>query len=265
MKPTFKINGESYFFQDLTLRTYYSLRAILAKGENKNCEFEVVQCLTGCEAKLLRQLPYADWLMVWEEASLQIGALSGDTNAIKPTIELNGVKFGLPAVGDLTIGEFADLDVILSSGKADEMLADIAAVLYRPILKQKGDKLILEPYDTDGFEERKELFMDLPVTCIRSANAFFLQSAASLLKNTADSLLKKGKDKKMSQDVLDSLQSLMLQGPGGDFLISLQEEILLNLKKQPSSRFARLSTGLRGKKMKLVNTIWRFKHKQNTK
>jgi len=265
MKPTFTINGEKYTFQDVTLRTYYSLREILAKGETKTSEFEVVQCMTGCPVKLLRQLPYADWLMVWEEASLQIGKLTGDTNSVRPIIELNGIKYGLPAVADLTIGEFADLDVILSSGKADEMLADIAAVLYRPILKQKGDKLVLEPYDTDGFEERKVLFMDLPVTCVRSANAFFLQSAASLLKNTAGSLLKKAQKKGTSQDVLDSLQNLMLQGPGGDFLISLQEEILLNLKKQPSSRFARLSTGLPGKKTKLVNTIWPFRRKQNTK
>jgi hypothetical protein len=265
MKPTFKINGQEYAFQELTLRTYYALRDVLAKGETKTSEFEVVQCMTGCPVSLLRQLPYADWLMVWEEASLQIGQLTGDTSSVRPIIELNGVRYGLPAVGDLTIGEFADLDVILSSGKAEEMLADIAAVLYRPILKQRGDKLILEPYDTDGFEERKVLFMDLPVTCVRSANAFFLQSAASLLKNTADSLLKKAQKKETSQDVLDSLQNLMLQGPGGDFLISLQEEILSNLKKQPSSRFAQLSTGLRGRKTKLVNTIWKFKNKLSIK
>ncbi len=265
MKPTFKINGQEYAFQELTLRTYYALREVLAKGETKTSEFEVVQCMTGCPVNLLRQLPYADWLMVWEEASLQIGQLTGDTSSVRPIIELNGVRYGLPAVGDLTIGEFADLDVILSSGKADEMLSDIAAVLYRPILKQRGDKLILEPYDTDGFEERKVLFMDLPVTCVRSANAFFLQSAASLLKNTADSLLKKAQKKETSQDVLDSLQNLMLQGPGGDFLISLQEEILSNLKKQPSSRFAQLSTGLRGRKTKLVNTIWKFKNKLSIK
>jgi hypothetical protein len=265
MKPTFKINGQEYAFQELTLRTYYALREVLAKGETKTSEFEVVQCMTGCPVSLLRQLPYADWLMVWEEASLQIGQLTGDTSSVRPIIELNGVRYGLPAVGDLTIGEFADLDVILSSGKAEEMLADIAAVLYRPILKQRGDKLILEPYDTDGFEERKVLFMDLPVTCVRSANAFFLQSAASLLKNTADSLLKKAQKKETSQDVLDSLQNLMLQGPGGDFLISLQEEILSNLKKQPSSRFAQLSTGLRGRKTKLVNTIWKFKNKLSIK
>lgn len=265
MKPTFKINGEQYQFEDITLRTYYALKDILAKGETRESEFEIVHCLTGCPADLLKQLKFTDWLMVWEETIHMLGKLTGDADAIRPVIEFNGTKFGLPAVEDLTIGEFADLDVILSSAKAEDKLADIAAVLYRPILKQKGAKIVLEPYDTDGFETRKELFLDLPITAVRSANAFFLQSANSLLRNTAGSLVKKGRLKGIPQDVLDKLEAILQQDPGGEQSISLQEEILLNLKKHPSSRFARLSTGLAGKKTKFVNTIWPFKRKQNTK
>lgn len=265
MKPKFTINKQEFAFQDVTLRTYYRLREILAKGESKDAEFEVVQCLTNCPPNLLKQLTYADWLLVWEEANLQIGQLTGDADAIRPIVEFGGVKYGLPAVEDLTIGEFADLDVIMTSAKADDKLADIAAVLYRPILKHRGAKITLEPYDTDGFESRKELFMDMPITAIRSANAFFLQSANSLLKNTAHSLLRKEKKRGTSQDVLDSLGELLLQDLGGDSSISLQEQILLSLKEHPSSRYARLSTGLRGRGTKFVNTIWPFRHKQNTK
>lgn len=261
MKPTFRINKEEYNFRDVTLRTYYELRAILAKEETKTSEFEIVECLTGCPVKTLKQLPYTDWLLVWEEANLQIGQLQGDADAIRPIIELNGVKFGLPAVEDLTVGEFADLDVILSSGKADEKLADVAAVLYRKIIKHKGEKIVLEPYDTDGFEERKALFMDMPITCVRSANAFFLQSATLLLRNTADSLLRKEKSLGISQPVLEDLQKLIQQDLGGDLSISLQEQMLLDLSKHPSSRFARLSTGLAGKKTKLANIISLFKRK----
>lgn len=265
MKATFRINKEEYTFQDVTLRTYYRLREILAKGESKTSEFEVVECLTNCPPDLLKKLPFSDWLLVWEEANIQIGQLTGDADSIRPIVEFNGVKYGLPAVEDLTIGEFADLDVIMTSAKADDKLADIAAVLYRPVLKHRGAKIVLEPYDTDGFESRKELFMDMPITAIRSANAFFLQSANSLLKNTADSLLRKEKKRGTSQDVLDKLQSLMQQDPGGDLSISLQEEILLNLREHPSSRFARLSTGLRGRGTKFANIIWPFRRKQNTK
>jgi hypothetical protein len=133
------------------------------------------------------------------------------------------------------------------------------------VIKQKGEKIVLEPYDTDGFEERKELFLDLPITCVRSANAFFLQSATSLLRNTADSLLKEKKKTGIPQNVLEDLQSLIQQDLGGTLSISLQEQMLLDLKQHPSSRFARLSTGLPGKKTKLANIIWPFKRKQNTK
>ena len=265
MKPIFRINKQEFTFKDITLRTYYRLREILAKEETKASEFEVVECLTDCPVKMLKQLTYTDWLLVWEEANLQIGQLTGDTNAIRPIIELNGIKYGLPAVEDLTVGEFVDLDVILASAKADEKLADVAAVLYRPILKHKGEKIVLEPYDSDGFEERKALFLDLPVTCVRSANAFFLQSATSLLRSTADSLLKEKKKMGIPQDVLEDLQSIIQQDLGGDLSISLQEQMLLDLKKHPSSRFAQLSTGLPGKKTKLVNKIWPFRRKQNTK
>lgn len=265
MKPTFKINGQEFKFEDMTLRTYYALKAILAKGETREAEFEIVECLTGCPPELLKKLKFEDWLMVWEEALFLLGKLTGDADAIRPVIEFNGIKYALPAVEDLTIGEFADLDVILASAKAEDKLADIAAVLYRPVLKQKGNKLILEDYNTEGFEARKEAFLDLPITAVRSANAFFLQSANSLLKNTAESLVKKGKLKSIPQDVLEKLETILQQDPGGEQSISLQEEILLNLKKHPSSRFARLSTGLLGRRTKPVNTIWPFRRKQNTK
>ena len=263
-KAAFKINGIEYVFQDITLRTYYTLKKIL-ETPDKGSEFKIVEVITGCPVGELKKLKFQDWLLVWEEANLQIGELTGNTEAIRPIVEFNEVKYGLPAVEDLTIGEFADLDVIMTSAKADDKLADIAAVLYRPILKHRGAKITLEPYDTDGFEARKELFMDMPITAIRSANAFFLQSANSLLKNTADSLLRKEKKRGTSQDVLDSLEELLLQDLGGDSSILLQEQILLSLKEHPSSRFARLSTGLRGRGTKFVNTIWPFRRKQNTK
>jgi hypothetical protein len=264
MRPSFRINKESFEFKDISLKTYYELRDILKKEPTRNSEFEVVECLTGCPIKLLKKLPYPDWLLVWEEAGVQIGQLTGDTNAIRPIIDFNGVRYGLPAVEDLTIGEFADLDVIISGGGIENKLHEIAAVLYRPIIKEKGNKLVLEDYDTEGYETRKEIFMDFPVTAIRSANAFFLRYVNSSLKNTAESLLMKAKNtNSTSQEDLDKLSKLILQEPGGDYSIQLQEEMLLILKKLPSSRFAQLSTGLPGKKTNIVSRLWPFKHSKN--
>ena len=191
MKPSFKINGTDYTFREVSLRDYYKIREILQNPDIKAAEFEIAETMTGCPQDQLKRLKYPDWLIVWDEIVSQITTLSESTESIAPIVEFKGKKYGLPKIEDITIGEFADLDVIMSGGNPESKMAEIAAVVYRPIVKQKDNTLILEEYTSDGFKERVEEFQDFPLSAIRSANAFFLQSANSLLRNTAESLLKK--------------------------------------------------------------------------
>lgn len=261
MKASFKINENVYEFKELTLRMYYDIREVLNTGEEtREAEFKIVSSMTGCPESELKKLKFTDWLVVWTEAQMQLVAMSTKTESIRPIVEFNGKKFGLPAVEDLTIGEFADLDIIMSENRAEEKLAEIAAVLYRPVVKQKGEKLVLEPYDSEGFQDRVEEFRDFPLAGIRSANAFFLQSANSLLKSTAESLVEKSqKQNLMSQEGLEALQNLLQQDPGGTLSIALQEKILFDLTKLPDSQYAQPSTGLRGAKTRIANWIKRLR------
>ena len=265
MKSSFKIDKKEYHFEDITIRKYYELKTILAfvDGENsqRETEFKIVEILTGAPTDMLKKLKYQDWLLVWEEATYTIGKLNGTTDNIKPTIEFKGVKYGLPAIDDLTVGEFSDLEIISSSPNAEDRLHEIAAVIYRPVQSQRGEILILEPYDTLGYRERVELFLDLPLTAIKSANAFFLQYATSSLKSIGESLLKNPKAKKTQSQDLELLQKLLQQDPGGELSILLQGKILLDLQKLPDSRYAQLSTGLHGKKTKLKRWLLKFKDK----
>lgn len=263
MKPSFKIKGKSYSFSDLTLKKYYSLKSIL-ETEAKDKEFQIVETMTECPITELKKLKFEDWLVIWAEAEYQLTNLMGDTQSIKPIIELHGIKYGLPAIEDITVGEFADLDIILSGDNADSKMAEIAAVLYRPIKSQKGEKLILVDYDSDGFQERVKLFQDLPITAIKSANSFFLQSADSLLKNTADSLLSLKEMNLMSPSDLDNLRSLLLPVPGGEPSMYWLGRILSDFKELRSSQYARHLTGLPGKKTSLKDKLWPFKRKQKS-
>jgi hypothetical protein len=186
--------------------------------------------------------------------------MSQSTEAIRPIVEFNGVKYGLPKVEELTIGEFADLDLIMSGDSAEAKMAEIAAILYRPILKQRGNTLTLEPYDSDKYKERLETFQDFPISGIKSANTFFLQSANSLLKSTAESLVKKSqKQNSMSPEGLEALQSLLQLEPGGALSIQLQGKILSDLTKLPSSQFDLPLIGLRGKKTRLGKWLNKFR------
>ena len=265
-KPSFKINGTSYEFKEVTLKDYYTIKEVLGNPDAKAAEFKIAEIITACPVDQLRKLKYPDWLIVWEEIANQITTMSSATESIVPIVEFKGKKYGLPKIEDLTVGEFADLDIIMSSNNAETKMAEIAAVLYRPIIKQRGNTLTLEDYSSEGFKDRLEAFEEFPLSAIRSANAFFLQSANSLLKSTAESLVNKAtKQNLMSSEGLEALQNLLQQDPGGALSIHLQEKILLDLTKLPSSRYGWGLTGLLGKKTKIVNTIWPFKRKQNTK
>ena len=263
MKATFKIAKKAYEFKDLTLRKNYDLKKILETG-GKEVEFEIVECITDCPISELKRLSFADWLLIWAEAEHQLSNLQGDTDAIRPIIELDGVKYGLPAVEDITIGEFADLDIILSGNNAESKMAEIAAVLYRPIMSHRGEKIVLEPYDSDGFKDRVQKFQDMPLSAIKSANSFFLQSADSLLKNTADSLMTLQEMNLMSPADLDNLRSLLQPDPGGTPSMYWLGKILSDFKQLRSSQYAQHLTGLHGRKTRLKDRLWPFNRKQKS-
>lgn len=59
-----------------------------------------------------------------------------------PIIEVDGVEFGItPDFRKLTFGELVDLDT-------DDILKQIC-ILYRPIIKRKGEKYLIKDYDAD--------------------------------------------------------------------------------------------------------------------
>ena len=259
-KPTFKIKGKQYEFKEISLRTYYTLQDLLISPE-KGVEHKIVECLTTCPVETLMQLKYSDWLMVWEEAQIQIGRLSGSTTSINPVIEYNGVKYGLPNIDDMTVGEFADLDMVLTGANAERKLEEIAAIVYRPVISQKGNQLELAPYDTEGFRERKEIFLDFPISAIKSANSFFLQYANLSLKNTMASLVNLPEMNQMPEKDQETLRSLLQVDLGGDLSIPWLEKILFDFQKLRSYNSAPLLTGLPGKKTRLIKKLWPFKQK----
>lgn len=259
-QPSFSIGRNRYAFQPITLRKYYALQDLLA-NQGKGTEFEVVSQLTDCPTEILRKLKFKDWQLVWEEAQIQIGNLVGNADAVTPIVEFRGTKYGLVPIDDMTVGEFADLDLVLTTGNPERKLEDIAAIVYRPILKQKGEVLELEPYDVKGFQMRKELFMDLPLSAIRSANAFFLQYANSSLKNILQSLAGMKETKMLPPADQEILQKFLQQDHGGLFSTSWLEQTLLNLQALRNSRSDQHLIGLRGKKKKLRELLLRIKNK----
>lgn len=262
MTAKFRIGKETYHFKEISLKSFYRLHDIL-NSPKKGSEYEIVEAVTDCPVKELKKLKYADWLLVWEECNVHLSDIQGTTDAIQPILEFRGVKYALPKIEDITVGEFADLDVILTSPGSEKKLAEIAAILYRPVLKQNAWVTKIADYDTEGYEERLALFQELPLSAIKSANSFFLQSANLSLKSTAESLLKLPEMKMLDPQGQELVRQLLQPGHGGEYSMSWQEKILSDFRELRSLRSERRSTGWRGSVTKLGNKIWPFKRSKN--
>jgi hypothetical protein len=257
MKAKFKIGDENYEFKEITLKKYYELRELL-NNPIKGSEYQLVELMTDCPVSVLKKLKMNEWLIVWDEAIYRITQINGNTESIQPWIEFKNVKYALPAVEEMTIGEFVDLDVITSKGD-DKYLAEIAAIVYRPVIKEYKGKLYVEDYDADKSAQRVEEFRDMPLSAIKSANSFFLQYVNSSLKNTVESLMQSEELKKMDPNVREVYQNFLQQGLGGELSTPLLEKILSDFLTQRDSLSVQRLTGYRGEKTKLSKKPWRFK------
>ena len=247
-KIEFKLGKKDYEVKDVTLQNYKDVLEMLAMPDAET-PYEIVEFLSGCPKEDLKSLKYSDWYFLWEE--VQELLKGGTTTAsIMPVIEFMGKRYGLPQIEDMSVGEFADLDIIASGPNPEQRLAEVAAILYRPIVEETEDYIVLEKYNIEGVKKREKLFQYLPLTAIRSANAFFLQSASRSLENMLDSFKSKNQTSTFLQD-LEELEKSLPQDLGGFSLMSFLEKIPSDLTLLQNSLFGQPSTGLPGRKTKL--------------
>lgn len=259
IESSFTIGETEYKFHKLTLRAYYELQDILKSLDDKEAEFRVVQCLTGCPVSELKKITYPNWLSIWQETATIIGSLVGNTDEIKPILEFKGIKYGFPTPETMTIGEFADLEILFSADDFQTRLHEAAAILYRPILKQSGEIILIEEYDTEKCKERAQLFLDLPLASIKSANSFFLHYAQLSLNSIAESLSQMPEMKKMGQKDREALQNILLQESGGISSIPFLEKTLSDFQKLRHLDYEVALTGLAGSPTKPESKISKLK------
>lgn len=99
------------------------------------------------------------------------------------TFTLKGIEYGfIPALDDMTLGEYIDLDENFSSW---ETMHKAMAVLYRPItMKSKGKYQIEEYKGADLAETMKQM----PLDVVMSAMVFFYRLNNELLQTTLNYL-----------------------------------------------------------------------------
>lgn len=130
-----------------------------------------------------------------------------------PKFTHNKIEWGFePNLNKLKYGSFVDLQSV--EGDILKMMA----ILYRPIIKDKGDKYKIETYK--GYSKYMDLLKDMPLSVAVGALSFFLNLWADLLKSTLVFLKVEMDSKAMSN------KTLIKNGAGTQRFFQLQEEIL---------------------------------------
>lgn len=246
-------------YKPITITSFYKIQDAVNSG-SKDAENEIISELTDLSLTELRAMKRTEWNTIWATVQAMIEEAAAETSAVQTQIEFKGVKYALPTIEDMTVGEFADLECLFAEQNVSRKLEQVAGILYRPVIKTTSKGPQVAPYDAGEAAERAELFKELPIAAIRSANTFFFSYAESLLKNTLGSLMEMEETKMLAQEDQEVLSQLLRQGFGGTSSTNSLEKILLSLHSQLRSSYVLPSTGSAGKQPKSKTIISRFKN-----
>jgi hypothetical protein len=102
----------------------------------------------------------------------------------QPTFKIGNMEYGfITDLENITFGEYVDLDNYLSSW---EDFHKAMAVMYRPVVKRKGDKY--EIFEYTGASEFSDAMQYAPMDVAISASLFFWSLGSELLNATLNYL-----------------------------------------------------------------------------
>ena len=130
---------------------------------------ETIAALSNIPKQLVKELALKDVAILMSKiAELQ---QKQDTK-LKRIIEIEGVEYGFhPDLDSITLGEYADIETFIKNG-IENHLAELMAVLYRPIKEKKNDIYIIDAYD-GNIRLRTEEMKKMSAEQVQSALVFF--------------------------------------------------------------------------------------------
>ena len=209
MKVKIKKEGKQETFNlidswsDVTLEKWAELIALEETTKSEEA-FETITSMSDIPRKLVSQLALSDVVGIMGKISeLQAKA---DTT-LKNLIDIDGVEYGFhPDLSDITLGEFADLEVMIKDG-IENNLAEIMAILYRPITERKGKNYTIQAYD-GALRLRAEEMKQMKAEDVQGALVFFWHFVKKLLLTMPSYLMEQ------TEKIVEETQTRTLQTSG---------------------------------------------------
>ena len=151
--------------------------------------------------------------------------------------KLAGTEFGfIPHLESMSWGEYMDAEKYMSDWQT---MHNAMAVLFRPIVKAKGDKYSIEEYESSI--NYAEVMKGMPLNVAISANVFFWTLGAELLEGTMNFLAEQMKE--MNQEEKEIIAKELNLDKGGDGIqayMQQQKEMLQSSMKLLNFPFIKL-------------------------
>jgi len=263
-KIEFKIKGVSYEVKEPTIRDYYTLQNELVQSDI-NAKINIICHLSGCEAQELKRLDKYQFIELWNvilERRLDIT----ETSPYHRSFLFNGKQYGFLDMSNITLGEFADMDVLKADPQSQKKLHTMMAILYRPAIQITENWMEVEAYDSEEAAKRAEEFLDLPLKYVYGSLNFFLQVSKFLYENMVDYLIKTEEMTETQKEMLQTSSQIMLEllEIGTTSFSSAQKKISPKLERlselaQLESLTTLPSKPINEKKKKLTENKWSFK------
>lgn len=167
--------------EEITLEQYQKFVKIDTK-ENQNTNFlmhKTVEIFCNLDLKDLVSIK-----MIHIKNILNtLNKIFEEKNNLITTFNLNGVEYGfIPALDDMTLGEYIDLDDTMTDWAK---MHKAMTVLYRPIIYKKEERYKIENYTG---KENSEIFKEMPLNIVMGAMVFFYNLNSELLEITLNYL-----------------------------------------------------------------------------
>lgn len=210
---------------EVTLEQYQYLMEI--QNENDDDEFAARKLISVLCKIPLSQVMYIDYSSASELLS-KFNQMFSEEKMMYTRFKLNNVEFGfIPDIEKISFGEYIDCEKYMSSWKT---MHNAMAVLYRPIVKTKGDKYEIENYE--GSATYEEVMKAMPLSVALGANVFFWNLVSELLEGLIVYLQNEVK-KEVDLKIIAKYLNLPEDGDGINQFMELQKATLRNLKKLP--------------------------------
>lgn len=164
-------------WSDVNLDKWAKLVSIKTKTNSQEA-VETISVLADMPKRLIKELAIKDVSKILEKIAVMQSQAESKLTKI---ITIDDIEYGFhPNLDELTLGEYADIETLINNNIEDN-LAELMAILFRPIIEKKNKIYTIGSYDAE-ITIRAEAMKKMSGQQVQNAMVFFWIFGKELLR-----------------------------------------------------------------------------------